>query len=59
MTTDVWIDVHEERESLLMLLEKLTPVEWDAPSLCTDWRVRDVVGHMCCCNRARLTRAVY
>ncbi len=45
-TTDVWIDVHEERESLLLLLEVLTPIEWNAQSLCTDWRVRDVVGHM-------------
>jgi uncharacterized protein (TIGR03083 family) len=44
--TDVWSDVHQERESLLALLESLTQAEWDAPSLCTGWRVRDVVGHM-------------
>ena len=44
--TDVWTDVHQERQALLELLETLTPEQWDAPSLCTEWRVRDVVGHM-------------
>ena len=44
--TNVWIDVHEERQSLLLLLETLTQSEWDEPSLCAGWRVRDVVGHM-------------
>jgi hypothetical protein len=24
----------------------LTPEQWNAPSLCTQWRVRDVVAHM-------------
>jgi uncharacterized protein (TIGR03083 family) len=46
VTSDVWIDVHQERESLLALLETLTPLEWNAQSLCTEWQVRDVVGHM-------------
>ena len=44
--TGFWSDVHQERESLLVLLETLTQVEWDEPSLCAGWRVRDVVGHM-------------
>ena len=43
---DVWSDVHQERHALLELLETLTGEEWDTPSLCTEWRVRDVVGHM-------------
>jgi len=30
----------------LELLETLTPEQWDTPSLCAQWRVRDVVGHM-------------
>jgi uncharacterized protein (TIGR03083 family) len=29
------------------LLEPLSPEQWDAPSLCDGWRVRDVVSHMC------------
>ncbi|HKI19588.1 MAG TPA: maleylpyruvate isomerase family mycothiol-dependent enzyme [Isosphaeraceae bacterium] len=44
--TDVWTDVHQERQVLLELLETLTPEQWDARSLCAEWRVRDVVGHM-------------
>ena len=43
---DVWIDVRQERLALLRLLDSLSPLEWEEPSLCTDWRVRDVVGHM-------------
>jgi uncharacterized protein (TIGR03083 family) len=44
--TDFWTDVHQERQALLELLETLTPEQWDTPSLCAEWRVRDVVGHM-------------
>ena len=36
----------EERDSLVNTLQSLTPEQWDAPSLCEGWRVRDVVGHM-------------
>jgi uncharacterized protein (TIGR03083 family) len=43
---NVWSDVHDERHSLLLLLETLTENEWNEPSLCAGWRVRDVVGHM-------------
>ena len=43
---DVWNDVHQERDALLGLLENLTAFQWDTPSLCSEWRVRDVVGHM-------------
>ena len=34
--TNVWTDVHHERQALLELLETLTPEQWDAPSLCAD-----------------------
>jgi uncharacterized protein (TIGR03083 family) len=36
----------EERADLLALLRALTPTQWDAPSLCTEWRVRDVATHI-------------
>ncbi|KUI14394.1 DinB family protein [Mycobacterium lehmannii] len=36
----------EEREDFAALLDQLTPEQWDQPSLCTDWRVRDVVAHV-------------
>ncbi|MFI6869672.1 maleylpyruvate isomerase family mycothiol-dependent enzyme [Nocardia sp. NPDC050406] len=36
----------DERVELVELLRSLTDEEWEAPSLCAGWRVRDVVGHM-------------
>lgn len=28
------------------MLEELTPEQWESPSLCERWRVRDVAGHL-------------
>ena len=36
----------DERADLADFLATLTPEQWDAPTLCTLWRVRDVVAHM-------------
>ena len=36
----------DERDSLVVTLRSLTPQQWDAPSLCEGWRVRDVAGHL-------------
>jgi uncharacterized protein (TIGR03083 family) len=41
----------------LDLLEMLTPEQWDVPSLCTEWRVRDVVGHMVSETRMTVAQA--
>lgn len=35
-----------ERTDLADFLEGLADEQWDAPSLCTGWRVRDVVAHL-------------
>jgi len=35
-----------ERTDLADFLATLTPEQWEAPSLCEDWRVRDVVAHV-------------
>jgi uncharacterized protein (TIGR03083 family) len=35
-----------ERADLLGLLTDLEPPQWDGPTLCSGWRVRDVVAHM-------------
>jgi len=35
-----------ERSDLADLLVTLEPEQWNAPSLCSEWRVRDVVAHM-------------
>lgn len=37
---------HAERERLADLLDRLTPTQWDAASLCAGWRVREVVAHI-------------
>ena len=57
--TNVWTDVHHERQALLELLETLTPEQWDAPSLCAEWRVRDVVGHMVSETRMTVAQAAW
>ncbi|MEV6064282.1 maleylpyruvate isomerase family mycothiol-dependent enzyme [Nocardia asteroides] len=36
----------EERRELVELLHGLTEQQWEAPSLCAGWRVRDVLGHL-------------
>ncbi|KOV63958.1 maleylpyruvate isomerase family mycothiol-dependent enzyme [Streptomyces sp. MMG1121] len=35
-----------ERCELADFFETLTPAQWQAPSLCAGWRVREVVAHM-------------
>lgn len=44
--TSPWPIIHNERESLRGQLETLTDAEWATPSLCAQWTVRDVLGHM-------------
>jgi uncharacterized protein (TIGR03083 family) len=43
---EIWTMVADERLALADLCDDLTPPEWDAASLCDDWRVRDVVAHL-------------
>lgn len=35
-----------ERRDLADYVETLTEVQWNQPSLCSEWTVRDVVGHV-------------
>jgi uncharacterized protein (TIGR03083 family) len=41
-----WEMIDAERSELADLTDALTPEQWDAPSLCTAWKVRDVVAHV-------------
>lgn len=43
---DYWTRVTTLRRRIADLLETLAPGEWDHPSLCEGWRVRDVAGHL-------------
>src|SRR4029077_13921147 len=45
-TTSPWPLIHAEREALAADLGTLTGDQWATPSLCGDWAVRDVLGHM-------------
>jgi uncharacterized protein (TIGR03083 family) len=44
--TDPMRLAQDERTDLADLLAGLTPGQWDGPTLCTKWRVRDVVAHI-------------
>jgi uncharacterized protein (TIGR03083 family) len=41
-----WPLIHAEREALIDDLGTLTDEQWATPSLCAEWTVRDVLGHM-------------
>ena len=45
-TTSPWPLIHAEREALIADLGALTDEQWATQSLCADWTVRDVLGHM-------------
>ncbi|MGH3739399.1 MAG: maleylpyruvate isomerase family mycothiol-dependent enzyme, partial [Micromonosporaceae bacterium] len=41
-----WKVIERERLSLADLLESLTEEEWEQPSLCDGWRIRDLAAHV-------------
>lgn len=41
-----WEVIAEQRLSLAELLDGLSEQEWETPSLCAGWRVRDVAAHV-------------
>ncbi len=43
---DVWRTIDGERLSLASFLDDLFAQEWETPSLCAGWRVRDVAAHL-------------
>jgi uncharacterized protein (TIGR03083 family) len=45
-TTSPWPLIHAEREALAADLDALTGEQWATRSLCAEWSVRDVLGHM-------------
>ncbi len=46
MSEDYWSAVRAVRLQIADLLDTLSAQEWEAPSLCAHWRVRDVAGHI-------------
>ena len=45
-TTDLTATITAERHTFGDVLEGLSEDDWNAPSLCAGWRVREVVAHM-------------
>jgi uncharacterized protein (TIGR03083 family) len=45
-TTDLMPLIVTHRRAFAGVLEGLVEADWNAPSLCSGWRVRDVVAHM-------------
>jgi uncharacterized protein (TIGR03083 family) len=47
--------LHDEEDAdFASYLRNLDPVDWERPSLCEGWRVRDVVGHILYGNELKL-----
>src|ERR1700756_3093662 len=44
--SDIWATIAAERGALADDLADLTPAQWDTPSLCPGWTVRDMVAHL-------------
>jgi uncharacterized protein (TIGR03083 family) len=45
-TAELWNLIHDQREKVGNALATLTDADWETASLCTGWRVHDVVAHM-------------
>jgi uncharacterized protein (TIGR03083 family) len=43
---DTWTSIKNGREALGEYLAELTPDDWNKPSLCAGWTVKDVAAHM-------------
>jgi uncharacterized protein (TIGR03083 family) len=43
---ECWRIVEGQRYAVADIMEALVPARWELPSLCTEWRVRDVVAHL-------------
>jgi uncharacterized protein (TIGR03083 family) len=54
MTADLRRLHDEENADFSSYLHQLEPADWERPSLCDGWRVRDVVGHILDGNELKL-----
>ncbi|MFF2551915.1 maleylpyruvate isomerase family mycothiol-dependent enzyme [Nocardia sp. NPDC058058] len=46
-----WRIIEQQRLAIADLLADLSDAEWEQPSLCPGWRVRDVAAHIACAPR--------
>jgi uncharacterized protein (TIGR03083 family) len=45
-TEQSWQVIEQQRLAIADLLEGLSPEQWESPSLCAEWRIRDVAAHV-------------
>ncbi len=55
---DIWEMIFDQRRQLAGVLETLDDAQWNTPSLCTAWTVRDVVGHLVSFNELGTPRVM-
>jgi len=51
---DVWQMIHAERARLSDLLDGLSESQWESPTLCTNWNVRQTTAHLSAAARTGL-----
>lgn len=44
--SQIWAHIDEQRSDLADFLDTLAPEQWEAPSLCPGWAVRNVAAHI-------------
>src|ERR1700692_1952582 len=57
MATDLWALIHPERQALLNDVAGLDDDQWNTPSLCAGWAVRDTLAHLT--SAAKMTPGRY
>ena len=59
MSDDVRAAVVAERREQAELLAGLSPRQWDAPTLCAGWRVREVIAHTTMAYRTSMPKVLW
>jgi uncharacterized protein (TIGR03083 family) len=57
VATDFWALIHPERQALLHDVAGLDDEQWNTPSLCAGWTVRDTLAHLT--SAAKMTPGRY
>lgn len=57
-TDEIWQAIDDERVILADQLAAMPATDWDRPSLCGEWRIRDVVGHLLFASEYSLPRTL-
>lgn len=53
---EAFVELDAARRDLQVVLDRLDDADWDRPTLCEGWRVREVVSHIASGPDARLSR---